>query len=90
MTALQIKSLCSFTSCLQLLEEYAPDYIASLSDEEKDLLEGSDTWESLHYTVIDGQTVITSDDISGDVFLVETLEEFKNQTADWLREEMEE
>ena len=73
---------CSF----DMLSDYAPEYIKSLDDDARDFLAGFEDYESFGYTVINDDTVVCSDSLSGDVYNITPLDEFIKQTADYLEE----
>lgn len=73
---------CSF----DMLSDYAPEYIASLDQDAADYLAGFEDYESFGYTVINDDTVICSDSLSGDIYEIVPLPDFVKQTAAFLEE----
>jgi len=85
----QVDTLHSYDHALPLLLDFAEDYADTLTEAERDTLECADDYEGRRYTVINGETVVTSDDASGDVFSVCTVSEFVRQSVAYLAEQKE-
>lgn len=78
-----IKTIQTFNNPYDLLFEH--DF--TMSDLFSDYLKSVNDYESLVFTVINFDTVITSDEINGNVYSIESIESFyKESIAAWIRD----
>ena len=85
-----VNTLHSYDNGIFVLDDFAEDYANTLTEEERNEIEGGDESEGLRYSVINGETVVVSDDASGDVYGVYTVSEFVRHTAEYLADWREE
>ena len=84
-----IKSIYNFETSYQLLSEtFGVDVFDDLSEDERNFLECVDDFESVTFYVVNDDTVIVCDSMSGDVSGNPVpLEEFKRNLFNMAREE---
>ena len=86
-----IKSICNYSSSYDLIRDYYGRdvfYDAALTDEQEEYLQYVDDYESVTFYVINDDTVLICDSISGDVIGDPVcLEEFKQNMFELAMEE---
>ena len=61
---------------LNLIDDYAPEIYDSLTEEQRDLVDHACDYEDICFVVINDETVLESDKLSGNVFATTPLKEF--------------
>lgn len=79
---MKYRTIETYTDSADLVLEYAAD---QLSDEELDVLHGECDYQDFLFTVINGETVISSN--GGIVFAENSLEDFIRDAIEYAREE---
>ena len=90
MINLAIETIYSFDSALEAIQNIAPDYYDSLSEDRKDYLQGEDDYIGNQYMIVNQDTVIIS---NPDAFHAEgpyTAQQFIDMTEQWFRLQEEE
>ena len=83
-----MKTLHSYTSSLLVLADFARDYYNTLTEPQKAFIESEEEFSGYRYSVINGEVVVLSDDVTGDVYSVQTIAEMAQKTASFLRENL--
>lgn len=85
-----IKHIAIFDHPDEICNEYAPETVEKLSEEEKYWLEHFCDFEGYNFAVINGEIVIGYDGGCGDVFSVDEMDVFICKTIDMVKELAEE
>lgn len=85
----KIATLNTYNTSVMVLANFAPDYFQSMTEAQQNALEEQETNNGEYlYTVMNGKTVVFSDNISGDVYSVQTVEELVEHTKAFFRENL--
>lgn len=72
----EIKYLLTYNSAFDLIEDNKPECLDGLSDDMAELIQALDDYESIRYALINDDTVLTMDRMTGTVFNTESLDDF--------------
>ena len=82
------KNIQSFMAAAELINEFRPEVLEDLSEDENTAVSHFDDFEAIKYYVINDSKVIAVDSITGDVFQeFGTIDEFIAATLAYIREE---
>ena len=87
---MDLKKIAIYTDVGELIEEECPEYVNNVEPDIMEFLHGVNDFEPLSFMVINGSTVVTYDNISGDVIGQDSIVDFINQSVDYAREGVEE
>jgi len=74
---------------LNLIDDYAPEALDNLTEDQKDDIAHACDYEDLLFIVVNHETVIESDEINGDVFAITPLDEFVRTAIEQILNEEE-
>ena len=85
-----IKSIFSFTNVIEIYEEFCTkSELDALSEDYKAWLTCANDYNPIQFFVINGDTVITTDDMNGSFCGVQTLTKFFSDNLKYYKEEYE-
>jgi len=67
---------------LNLIQDYAPEKLERLTEDQLTLIAHSCDYEDLAFIVINNELVITADSMNGDVYSKESLDNFINSAIE--------
>lgn len=83
----ELKSIYHFRTAFAVIDEYFPEELEKLTDDQRAELDSLDDYEDFGYTVVNGDTMIMDSD--GNIIAVEPLQDFMQETLDYVRENTE-
>jgi len=72
---------------LKLFKEYYPNF-DSLTDEQKDDINHITDFETIVYSVLDGEKIVLHDSLNGYIYSIDSLEKFFNETIEYINKEL--
>lgn len=72
----EIKYLLTYNSAFDLIEDNKPECLDGLPYDMAELIQALDDYESIRYALINDDTVLTMDRMTGTVFNTESLDDF--------------
>ena len=85
---LEIRTIEHFDSPRKIFDDYAIEKLESMTADEKDFLDCIDDFEPFDYVVFNYEKVVICDEISGDIIGVDSIDEFINQTVEYIAENL--
>ena len=86
---MNFKMIAVYDDIGELVESECPDYVSNTEPEVMYYLHCMNDFEPLSFMVLNGDLVLTYDNISGDVVGQDSIQDFINQCVDYAREELE-
>lgn len=73
---------------MKIFEDFAPEKLKNMTEDEKLFLDHIDDFEGVDYAVLNYERVVIFDCLNGDIYAVDSIDEFIKQTVEYIAENL--